>query len=418
MKTTPNPSYSITIKLNDVEEINTILIDACHELKWKIISNVNNQIQASTSTSLNPWGETITIIINQTQIDFISSSNGNQLLDWGKNKSNLKKITDILYNKIGNHFIDYSSNFKDSKSNTVSAKQNPQVTLISILKPSKTYLVTPLLLLLNIIVFIFVIFDGASFIFPNAEKVIEWGANDRTLTINGEPWRLITCLFVHIGIIHLVLNLIAILFVGSILEPLIGKTKVLIAFLVTGILAVAVSSIWYTFTINAGASPSIYGLFGVLIALLTTNNVSKSIRLPVLISIILYTGLSIIISFLVGFDFVANSVGLFSGLIVGYIFYYGIITKEVKTNLWIHTSIIFLGLSFSFLIMKEIPNPIKKYNTKSKNKVDYFKLYQKKMKDFETNETLAIEVFTHHAENKEAFLDFIMIELFGIGRKI
>ena len=404
MKTKPNPSYSISIKINDVEEINTILINACQELNWKIISKENNSIKVSTSTSVDSWGETITIINNQTQIDFNSSSNGNQLLDWHKNKNNLKKITDILYKKIGNHFIDYSSDFKDSKSNTKTTKHYP---FISILNPSKTYFATPLLLLLNIIVFIIVVFDGANLVFPNSDKLIEWGANDRTLTVNGELWRLITCLFIHIGIIHLMLNLIAIVFIGSILEPLIGKTKIIIAFLITGIIAVSVSSIWFTFIINAGASPSIYGLYGVLIALLTTKSVNTSIKIPLLISITLYTSLSIIISFLIGFDYIANSVGFLSGLIIGYIFYYGKITKDVKTNLWIHTSIIFLGLSVSFLIMKEIPNPIKKYKSKTNDKVDYFKLYEMKMNDFETNETLAMEVFTHGSENKEDFLEFI-----------
>lgn len=403
---TPNlhPYYQVSIKIKDVEEINTIIIDSCKELNWQIQLNENNLIEANTSSSTTTnWGENIKIINNNSHIDFVSSSTGNQILDWGKNKKNLKNLTDKLYNKIGNQIID----FKTSKSNNLSSNKNLLKTLISILKPTKNYFVTPLLLLINIVVFIGMLVDGTSFLFPNPEKIIEWGANFRTLTLNEEPWRLVTCLFVHIGFIHLIINILILLLVGSTLEPLIGKTKFAIAFLVTGILSSATSSFWNTFSINAGASGAIFGLFGVLIAILTTNNVTKSIKKPTLILISIYTGLSIIISINVGIDVVASCVGFLAGTIIGYIYYYGIITNEVKTNYWINGSIIFLGFAFSFLIVEQIPNPIKRYKSDAKNKIDYFKLYQIKMKDFETNETLAMEVFTHGSENKKDFLEFI-----------
>ncbi|WP_419555065.1 rhomboid family intramembrane serine protease [Pseudoalteromonas luteoviolacea] len=45
---------------------------------------------------------------------------------------------------------------------------------------------------------------------------MSWGANRRIETFSGEWWRLLTCMFLHSGVIHLILNMYG-LFMASLL---------------------------------------------------------------------------------------------------------------------------------------------------------------------------------------------------------
>jgi rhomboid protease GluP len=84
----------------------------------------------------------------------------------------------------------------------------------------------------------------------------------------GEWWRLITAGFLHFGIIHLLLNLYALLFVGAALEPRYGSRRFAIIYgvaLVGGNLA----AYWLQSprSISAGASGAIMGMFAAMAAL-------------------------------------------------------------------------------------------------------------------------------------------------------
>ncbi|MEI9912548.1 MAG: rhomboid family intramembrane serine protease [Bacteroidota bacterium] len=67
---------------------------------------------------------------------------------------------------------------------------------------------------------------GADFMQPTGIDIIRWGANYGPLTLSGDWWRLISCVFVHIGIIHLLFNMYALYMAGVYLEPLLGKGKI------------------------------------------------------------------------------------------------------------------------------------------------------------------------------------------------
>ncbi len=256
--------------------------------------------------------------------------------------------------------------------------------------------------------------DGTNIFNPQTEKLIFWGANVRELTINGEWWRLISCMFIHIGILHLLMNLYALVFIGVLLEPLIGKNRFIIAYLITGFIASTSSLYWNTFAISAGASGAIFGLFGVFLALLTTSHVDKSIKKPMLLYISIYIGINLINGLKDGIDAAAHVGGLISGLVIGYVFYYGMLNKDDKVlNYWILGIVSFLGIATSFLVVESIPNPLKHYQFEeapdsSKNSgLKYFDLYESKMTDFEANESMAMEMFQFQADNKEDYLNQI-----------
>jgi len=189
---------------------------------------------------------------------------------------------------------------------------------------------------INVIVFILMVINGAGVFNPNALVHIEWGSNYSPLTLSGDWWRLFTCIFIHFGIIHLAMNSYALYMAGVFLEPMLGKTKYIIAYLATGIFASLASLWWHSEGINsAGASGAIFGLYGVFLALLFTNLIPKQMRSSLLQSIGVFVVFNLIYGTKSGIDNAAHIGGLLSGLIIGFVFY-PLLRKEdkgVKSNL-------------------------------------------------------------------------------------
>lgn len=117
-----------------------------------------------------------------------------------------------------------------------------------------------------VVVFVLETIFGGS---ESPNTLINFGGMFNPLIVLKNQWfRLLTAQFVHIGFLHLASNAVMIYYAGSILEPLIGPKKFLSVFLLSGIggnlLSLAFGS---DYTVSAGASTALFGLFGVVIAL-------------------------------------------------------------------------------------------------------------------------------------------------------
>jgi membrane associated rhomboid family serine protease len=80
----------------------------------------------------------------------------------------------------------------------------------------------------------------------------------------GEWWRLVTAAFLHYGPIHLLLNMVALYWFGSLLEERIGSGRYLLLYLVSGIAGSAGALLWSGgfLTPTVGASGAIFGILG------------------------------------------------------------------------------------------------------------------------------------------------------------
>lgn len=420
MKNNLLPEYTIEFEYNnDSKSFYQMLFSkALLDLNWNINQINNDHIKATTSASLSSWSEEIEINLFEDKVKVTSKCVGNQILDWGKNKQNVEELIQKIEELKKSINLKPSDELEDNlntietetKINSIK-KEKTFFEFLSIIIPTKDYLFTPLLIISNILLFIIMAIDGTNIIDPQVEKLIYWGANVRELTINDQWWRLISCMFIHIGILHLLMNLYALVFIGIILEPLIGKYKFIVAYLVTGFIASTASLYWNTFAISAGASGAIFGLFGVFLALLTTNHLENTKKKPMLIYISIYVGINLLYGLKDGIDAAAHLGGLISGFIIGYAYYYGLLNKEDRNlNYWILGVISFLGVATSFLVIESIPNPLKYYqfdedeDSNTNSGLKYFSLYESKMKDFETNESIAMDIFTYRGNSKEDYL--------------
>jgi rhomboid protease GluP len=97
----------------------------------------------------------------------------------------------------------------------------------------------------------------------SSPSLARWGADVGALVSAGQWWRLVSAIFIHIGIIHLAFNSYALIFIGPLLEELLGKERFLLLYLFTGAFGFVVSNWYYgPWLTTAGASGAIFGLIG------------------------------------------------------------------------------------------------------------------------------------------------------------
>lgn len=135
-----------------------------------------------------------------------------------------------------------------NKKNEEEAKMNEDV-----FKMKKPY-VTYSLIGLNTFIFILSLFFN----------ILPLFAVNRYFIVHGEYYRLITGIFLHNGVIHLMCNMYSLYVIGTQLESFLGKVKYLIVYLLSG-LAGSVLSIFFSNSYSVGASGAIFGLLGSLI---------------------------------------------------------------------------------------------------------------------------------------------------------
>ncbi|UQS82562.1 rhomboid family intramembrane serine protease [Bombilactobacillus folatiphilus] len=126
-------------------------------------------------------------------------------------------------------------------------------------------IMTYLLLIIQILVFAWELFNGGSY---NSATLIDAGAKVNQLVQMGQWWRLLTPIFVHIGWSHLLINSLTLYFVGILLERVYGAWRFLLIYLLSGLGGNLMSfAFGSNFSVAAGASTSLFGLFGVFVSL-------------------------------------------------------------------------------------------------------------------------------------------------------
>lgn len=130
-----------------------------------------------------------------------------------------------------------------------------------------------------------------------------------------EPWRLLTVLLVHGGFFHLALNMLAVLMIGRSLEPLLGRWRFLVLYLLSGLGgSVGVALIAPGVSV-VGASGAVFGLLGALLVI--GRHIGANIT-----GILIVLGINLVLGFVPGFNVAwqAHVGGLVVGALIGLIF--------------------------------------------------------------------------------------------------
>ncbi|KXT77671.1 rhomboid family intramembrane serine protease [Streptococcus sp. DD13] len=124
------------------------------------------------------------------------------------------------------------------------------------------YPVTYSLLVVTIAVFILMVLSHPSS-FASSRTVYDFGGlfGKALIADPSQIWRLISPVFVHIGFQHILFNAIALYYVGSQLEGILGPWKFLMLYFLSGLMGNLATFFFSPEVVSAGASTSIFGLF-------------------------------------------------------------------------------------------------------------------------------------------------------------
>jgi len=173
---------------------------------------------------------------------------------------------------------------------------------------------------INLAVFAGMVLAGVSITEPTTQELIHWGANSAQLTLGGQWWRLVTNTFLHIGIIHIALNMWCLWSLGALAESLYGPWTFAAVYLISGVSGSLASVAWHPYGISAGASGAIFGLAGALIASYKLGEFSlpPSVVAGTLRCTVAFVGYNIVIGLMSGrTDNSAHLGGLAGGAILG-----------------------------------------------------------------------------------------------------
>jgi rhomboid protease GluP len=188
--------------------------------------------------------------------------------------------------------------------------------------PNRVAFITPLLIDINIVVFVWMVLAGVGVVSFNPNDLLSWGGNFRPTVLNGEYWRLVASMFVHGGLMHLLGNLFTLFLVGIMLEPKLGHIRFLICYFICGIAGTIASVAWHPATVSVGASGAIMGALGVLISITFFEKVKNPNQKDSLIKMALFiVGYNLLMGFVMGgVDNAAHFGGLICGLLFGVLF--------------------------------------------------------------------------------------------------
>ena len=138
------------------------------------------------------------------------------------------------------------------------------------------------LVALDVAIWLLQVAKGVPPLNPGSPALIAWGGNLPLFSLTGDTWRLLTSVFLHGGLPHLALNMLALIVTADRTEDEFGTLRMLVITLVGGVLASAASALsaeWHAahgqpaalVTVSVGASGAIMAQFGALLVALVVT---------------------------------------------------------------------------------------------------------------------------------------------------
>lgn len=330
------PAYNDKLHLPGLSktEILILALEASQKLEWNIEEVTPEGARFEVPFNMYSHGEEITFTIesgSDGEVAVRSQSSSVQFVDYGKNRKNIQKLREtmeeIKTSLTPEELTQKAKDFEEECNRPLTEEEKAYLeeekkrnSFWSFFIPRKGFMATPILIDLNILVFIVMIASGVGIMSPSTLSLLKWGADFGPLTLTGDWWRAVTCNFIHIGAFHLLMNMYAFMYVGLLLEDLIGSRRMFMSYLLTGLCSAVFSLYMHGETISAGASGAIFGLYGIFLAFLFFHRIAKEQRKALLTSILIFVGYNLVYGMKAGIDNAAHIGGLLSGFLLGIIY--------------------------------------------------------------------------------------------------
>ncbi len=189
---------------------------------------------------------------------------------------------------------------------------------------------TAVMIILNVLVFLAAEITGGS---EKIDHMLAWGAGYTPLILEyGEWYRIITSMFLHFGITHLVNNMLLLFVLGGRLERTVGKLRFALIYLIGGIsgniLSLAADMKTLDFAVSAGASGAVFAVMGAMIYVVLrkkgrVEDVTAR-QMLIMAALSLYFGLTSS-----GVDNAAHIGGMISGFLLAVLLYH---PRKIRTS--------------------------------------------------------------------------------------
>lgn len=134
--------------------------------------------------------------------------------------------------------------------------------------------VTAAVLFVNLAIFAGMLAGSAAMSDP--ATLVSWGGSTGPLTTNGQWWRLITATFVHAGVVQLAVDVAALAQAAMLVERMCGHVALVGVYLMSAAFAASIGLWAEPLAVTSGASASIFGIYGLLVAIVVRGTLRRS----------------------------------------------------------------------------------------------------------------------------------------------
>lgn len=273
----------------------------------QIVKKIKKQtfsVKINTLSIYINLGENVTVSEDINNMSFVNIKDTKDL----KKYDNVMKIFPDITNET--NFKEEGMDLFIKLTQDINKKNEKDNEIASDVFKSKKPYVTLGIIFINFVIFLlmYILGNGST----DSNTLVKFGALYKPFVLNGDYFRIVTTAFLHIGVIHLLVNNYSLYVLGSQMENFLGKFKFLFVYLVSAISG-SLMSLIFTDALSAGASGAIFGLLGSMLYFgynyrVFLGNVLKSQIIPLII-------LNLFIGFVLpGIDNAAHIGGLVGGV--------------------------------------------------------------------------------------------------------
>ncbi|CAK9179439.1 unnamed protein product [Ilex paraguariensis] len=135
-----------------------------------------------------------------------------------------------------------------------------------------------------------------------------------------QGWRLISCIWLHGGVFHILANMLSLLVIGIRLEQEFGFVRIGLLYIISGLGGSLLSALFIQSNISVGASGALFGLLGGMLSELITNWTIYANKVAALLTLVVIIVLNLAVGILPHVDNFAHIGGFLSGFLLGFVF--------------------------------------------------------------------------------------------------
>ncbi|XP_028783406.1 RHOMBOID-like protein 1 [Neltuma alba] len=156
---------------------------------------------------------------------------------------------------------------------------------------------------------------------PSSLTLQKMGALDVGRVVHRhQGWRLLTCMWLHAGVFHILANMLGILIIGIRLEQEFGFLRIGLLFVISGFGGSLLSALFIQSNISVGASGALFGLLGAMLSELITNWSMYDNKFGALFTLVIIVAVNLAVGILPHVDNFAHIGGFITGFLLGFVF--------------------------------------------------------------------------------------------------